>query len=105
MSQLRLSRRQILEGALKGTAILALPVLQGGCGKKELVCSDTAGMSFEDTNTRKALEYVEPSADPARACDGCQLYKPTSPDACGSCTVVKGPIHPKGTCKSFVKKA
>jgi len=98
-----MSRRTLLANALKGGAILALPVLSG-CGKKELVCSDTAGLSMDDTNARRTLGYTDRATDPQKACEKCQLYKPAAPDTCGGCGVVKGPIHPAGTCNAFAAK-
>ena len=99
-----LSRRTVLEGALKGSVLLALPVLQLACGKKEVVCSDTAGLTAQETKMRKTLDYSDASADPAKTCANCQLYKPAAPDQCGSCTLLKGTIHPKGFCKSWAAK-
>ena len=99
-----LSRRKVLEGALKGSVLLALPVLQLACGKKELVCSDTAGLTQDEIKMRKTLEYVDSTADPAKNCANCQLYKAASADQCGACTLLKGTIHPKGFCKSWAAK-
>ncbi|MFO0667247.1 MAG: high-potential iron-sulfur protein [Polyangiaceae bacterium] len=53
---------------------------------------------------RKTLDYSDASADPAKTCANCQLYKPAAPDQCGSCTLLKGTIHPKGFCKSWAAK-
>lgn len=100
-----LSRRTVLEGALKGSVLLALPVLQFACGKKEVVCSDTAGLTADEIKMRKTLDYSDTTADPAKTCSNCQLYKPAAADQCGSCTLLKGTIHPKGFCKSWAAKA
>ena len=99
MTKDKLSRRE----AMRGLAILAAGSALIAC-KKDLSCVDTTGLSPEETATRTTLEYVDKTPNAAKACDGCQLYKPAAPGACGGCTVVKGPINPKGTCKSWVQK-
>lgn len=95
----KLSRRE----AMRGLAILAAGSALVAC-KKDLTCTDTAGLAPEDVATRTTLEYADKTPVASKTCDGCQLYKPTAPDACGACTVVKGPINPKGYCKSWVQK-
>jgi len=40
--------------------------------------------------------------DPKLRCTACRQYVPaSSSDACGSCKIMKGPIHPNGTCRAF----
>lgn len=99
-----LSRRQVLGTAINGGLLLSLPVLQLACTKKELSCSDTAGLSADELASRKALAYVDKAADPARACDKCALYKASAPDTCGGCNLVKGAINPSGSCSAFAPK-
>lgn len=96
----KISRRDLLGASL----FLAVPVLALGCSKKELQCSDEAGLSAPDAATRKSLMYVDRASDPAKRCEQCMLYKPAAPDACGGCSVVKGPIHPAGSCSAWAKK-
>ncbi len=99
-----LSRREALERVLQGGALLALPILGFGCSKKELQCSDTTGLSPAEVDARNGLHYDDHAPDSSKTCDACQLYKPGGQDACGGCLVVKGPIHPKGTCTVWAKK-
>jgi hypothetical protein len=102
MNQDKLSRRQ----AMRSLVVLAAGSALVACKKesKELSCADAPGLSPEDKSTRTTLEYVDKTPTADKTCDGCQLFKPAGPDACGGCTVVKGPINPKGYCKSWVKK-
>jgi len=99
-----LSRREMLRAsALVGTAGL-LPAWLLGCGKKELSCMDTAGLAAPDVAMRTTLGYVDKSPEANKNCAGCALYNPGAADACGSCKVLKGPIHPQGYCKSYAPK-
>ncbi len=72
-----------------------------GCGKKDLVCTDTAGLTAAEAQMRTTLQYTDRAADPARTCSRCSLYQPAGADSCGRCTLVKGPIHPQGSCTGF----
>jgi hypothetical protein len=78
---------------------------KGGDGEKSLACTDTTGLTPDEISMRTNLTYVEKTSDPAKACSKCNFFKAAAPDACGSCTLIKGPINPNGNCKSFVVKA
>jgi hypothetical protein len=95
----RVARRDLLRAA---GGLLALGGLTA-CGKKAFTCTDTVGMAAGDALARQALAYVEPSMDPTKECSACQQYVRASDDGCGTCKLVKGPIHPKGSCKAFTK--
>ena len=99
------SRRDLLR-RLGGMA-LAL----GGaaaCSKKERApfsCMETAGLAPDEASARATLAYAEPAADKARTCASCQQFVVAASDgACGTCKVLKGPVHPDGTCKVFTAK-
>lgn len=98
----RLSRRDLLErGGALGLAVVA------GCGKPKphaLVCTDTSGLSEADMQVRTVLNYQDASNDPNRECDKCLQFLPADHPGCGACKVVKGPINPHGSCKSFAAK-
>jgi hypothetical protein len=78
------------------------------CGKEKtrrLVCTDTTGLSSIDAQVRATLAYVDVSTEPGKTCVQCQQFLPPPTEgACGACKVVKGPINPKGNCKSFLAK-
>jgi High potential iron-sulfur protein len=100
-------RRSVLRRVGGGLALLVLaPVAAAvqGC-KKELACTDTAGLTYAETQTRGALRYVDHSTDPAKQCKNCRLFQPAGPESCGHCQVLKGPINPLGGCLSWVIKA
>ncbi len=100
----RLSRREVLQ---RSAAFGVLAVVGAGCGKeqpKALSCTDTMGLSAADSQVRTSLAYVDNSVEPGKSCSNCQQYIPGAPDACGTCKIVKGPINPKGWCKSYVAK-
>lgn len=93
---------------LRDTALLGLaglvPASLLACGKKELSCSDTSGLSPAETSLRTSLAYVDKSGDTSKTCSNCTLYKAAAPEQCGSCNLVKGKIHPGGYCNSWAKR-
>jgi len=101
-AQARISRRTLLGSA---TTTIAVAIGGASCRKKPLVCNRVDGLSPGDVQLRTTLEYADTSPQPDRACDVCTLYvAATEEGSCGSCKVVQGPIHPKGTCKVFLRK-
>jgi hypothetical protein len=65
-------------------------------------CGDKGSLTADDVTARNALAYTDLSTDPAQLCVKCRQYVPgPSAEACGTCKVVKGPIHPNGTCRAF----
>jgi hypothetical protein len=105
MREAKLSRRDTLK--ILG-AVPVLSAVVSACGPKGPPdsCSDTNGLSEPEKMARNALQYVDHSPQPDKKCNGCQHYvAPPEISQCGSCKVVKGPIHPEGYCTSWVKKA
>lgn len=102
-----ISRREVLEQSAAFGVLLV--VSSAACGKEKHVlrCTDTTGLSTTDLQLREspAVAYADLAADPSKPCDRCQQFlPPASPDTCGACKVVKGPINPQGGCKLFVAK-
>ena len=94
-----LSRRQAL---LLGTLPLAAAL---GCRTTPSSCQDVSGLSPDEVRAREALEYHDRSAEPARTCSGClQFLEPTGLFSCGTCRLVRGPIHPQGSCRAFAAR-
>lgn len=85
----------------------ALPGLGAlACSKAKadpFVCTDVSGLSDEDRSQRVKLAYVDKAPDPDRQCDRCVQFL-EAPEGCGSCKLLRGPIHPAGFCKSFAAK-
>jgi hypothetical protein len=77
------------------------------CEKKEPgSCTSTLGLDQSEIKVRTSLGYQDRGPDPKRHCSDCQQYvQPPSVDQCGSCKVMKGPVHPRGTCNVFTPKA
>jgi hypothetical protein len=98
-----LSRRRLIVLGAAGLSALAL----GGCKKgAPSSCSDVSGLTPDEQNVRTMLAYTDRSPEAGNTCAVCQHYvAPASVDQCGSCKILKGPVHPDGYCKSFVKKA
>ena len=98
------SRRNVLQsGATLGILVVAGTL---SCGKKKvaLSCIDTSALSPADLQVRTTLAYTDLSIEPGKLCSLCQQFIPGAPNACGTCKVVKGPINPRGSCKSFLAK-
>jgi hypothetical protein len=102
MNETKISRRFTLQ--LLTAAPVMGAVLSACGGEKVLTCSDVTGLSDPEKTARQALNYTDKSPEAGKTCDNCNLYQAGSPDACGTCQVVKGPIHPKGYCASWVAK-
>ena len=67
-------------------------------------CSDVSSLSQAELTMRNdTLKYVAMTEDPSKRCDNCKFWQPAETDAemCGGCTLIKGPISPKGYCSSW----
>jgi len=68
-------------------------------------CSDLSGMTPEELATRTTFKYEERAKDPTKLCATCNFWIPDPKGGlCGTCTLVKGPIHPQGGCMSWAAK-
>lgn len=92
--------------AIFAASAVAPTLFLAGCKSepKALSCADTTGLTPDEVTMRTNLAYVDKATDATKQCAKCNFFKPAAPDACGSCTLVKGPINPAGGCKSFVAK-
>ena len=101
-----ISRRDALLRTFAFSAAALIPASALVACKKELVCTDTTGLSPDELAARQTtFKYAEPSMDTSKVCDGCQQYKaPQMTGACGGCVIMKGPIHPKAGCTVWAKK-
>lgn len=96
-------RRQMLW--LGAGALVALGSL-ARCSKRQAdpdsIRCTAQELSADDQRTRTALGYVERSPQANKSCSQCQQYVPApSEDACGSCKILKGPMHPAGYCNAY----
>ncbi|MEM9070933.1 MAG: high-potential iron-sulfur protein [Myxococcota bacterium] len=103
----KITRRVFLaRGASLGAAVGVTVVGLSACGGDEgLTCTDTSGLTPPEQATRSNLGYVDHSPHgTAKQCVNCNFYQPAAANACGGCTLVKGPIHPEGYCNSWAAK-
>jgi hypothetical protein len=72
------------------------------------VAADAAcggAMSLSQRNRRRALNYLDVSADPARHCGLC-TYFTAGEGGCGACQMLSGgAVNATGVCNSFTAKA
>jgi len=68
-------------------------------------CNDLSQLSPEAAATRTTFKYQEFAKDPTKLCVHCNFWiMDPKGGLCGTCTLVKGPIHPKASCMSWVEK-
>ena len=98
-----IARRDVLRGAVN--LVVLAPVAGLLACSKEPDCSDVTGLTPAESKARNDANYLNRAPDQTKACDKCALFvAPPSENACGGCSVVKGPIAAKGTCNLFVPK-
>jgi hypothetical protein len=98
-----MKRRDLLRAGFHSLVLIPAGALVA-CGGR-VTCTDTTGLDQADIDARAAQNYLDTAPDPDKFCSVCDQFQPApKEDACGGCKVLKGPIHPKGTCKLFVKK-
>jgi hypothetical protein len=78
---------------------LLLLALASACKKASFQCTDVTGLTPDEITARTTLQYGDAAPDPNRTCEKCQQFVPS--EGCGTCKLLKGPIHPRGTCKAF----
>ena len=83
---------------------LLLLALASACKRASFTCSDTSGLSADEIRTRATVGYTDLSSDPSRTCGHCQQFIESKSGGCGTCKLLKGPVHPDGTCKTFSLK-
>jgi len=68
-------------------------------------CNDVSTLTRDELATRTTFKYEAKATDATKPCDTCNFWEPAAEgDLCGGCTLVKGPIHPLGSCMSWVEK-
>jgi hypothetical protein len=92
----------VLGAAAVGPSVLA------ACGGEEggdvLNCTDISGLSPAEITTRQSQAYSDISPHADKHCNNCNFFTAGQANACGSCTVIKGPIHPEGYCNLWAAK-
>lgn len=77
--------------------------LGAACSKKTPAsCMDAPGLDPDAAQIRSNLGYTDYAPTPDKRCETCRQYTaPPREGSCGGCAVIKGPIHPNGTCKVY----
>lgn len=102
----KIGRREMVRRTVLLTVVASAPAAWlSACGGGELACDDESALSAAERDARRNAGYAEHAADPARACAGCTFFQAGGANACGACTVVRGPIHPAGSCNLFAPRA
>jgi hypothetical protein len=73
-----------------------------GCKQKSIECESDNSLSPIDREARAGVGYVLSADDPKKACRLCTYWISPAGDRCGGCKVLRGEIHPEGTCRLFV---
>jgi hypothetical protein len=101
----RIERRHLLLVSSATAASALGAALLAGC-KRSDTCppEQVAKLTAEDKKLRETLRYTDRSPDPQKLCNACQQYLPNTDADCGGCKLIKGPIHPAGSCTAFMAK-
>jgi high potential iron-sulfur protein len=98
--KMELTRRRIVQMGMQIASIGALP-LGVMSAKAADTCSDAASEGL-----RTSLHYTAAGPDPAQTCSACAFFsKDDASQACGKCTIMSGPVNPKGHCDSWSAKS
>lgn len=109
--RVRIGRREMLDGmlGLARAAPLALLGLSSGAGAADApACFDPEALPASAKSLRKALGFVTPAPDPAKACGGCAFFVAGGQNdkaGCGTCGLLSGgPVTAKSWCRSWARK-
>lgn len=82
-----------------------LPAALVACRRADALpatCADEGSLAQADVATRATLGYTDASPFEDKSCAGCHHFVLADQSgACGTCSLLKGPIHPRGYCKAF----
>lgn len=68
-------------------------------------CNDLSQLSPDARATRTTFKYQPYAKDPTKLCVTCNFWvQDPKGGLCGTCTLIKGPIHPKASCASWAEK-
>lgn len=100
-----IQRRELLRSGL-GLVVIGAGGWLVGCKspKGSFACTDTSSLSSAQMQSRINLNYVDRSPQKDKRCENCAFFKSQGETQCGGCTLVAGPIHPKGYCNSWAAK-
>lgn len=118
------SRKEFLKRtAVAGVIGIGAASVLGYCGRRPeeeatdeaassagAACDDISSLSPAEKQQRDTmvtnLKYVPKTADAAKNCSNCQLFKAAAAGAaCGGCQLFPGPVADQGYCVSWAPKA
>lgn len=101
------TRRAVIDGmlGLAGAApFVFLGLSSGAIAADAPACFDPEKLPASAKSLRKALGFVTPAPDPAKACGGCAFFV-AGTSGCGTCGLLSGgPVTAKSWCRSWAKK-
>jgi uncharacterized paraquat-inducible protein A len=94
---MELTRRIIVRLGVQIVSTSALLPLLATRAKAADTCTDAASEGL-----RSSLHYTTAASDPAQMCSGCAFFsQEAASQPCGKCTIMSGPVNPKGHCDSW----
>lgn len=101
-----MERRQFLVLVAGLTAFATVRAQDSKSKNPQFSCSNVSGLSPEQIQTRKSLQYTDRSSKAKQTCGNCQNLqpKPQGSDGCQGCQVIPGPVHPSGWCSAWVAR-
>jgi hypothetical protein len=101
------TRRAVLLEGTKLVAALSPIGLGAGCRGSDS-CVDPDLLTTSQASLRASFHFTERSPHGAdKECAGCRFFRAATAgdDDCGSCQILKGPVHPRGYCDSWAARA
>jgi uncharacterized paraquat-inducible protein A len=94
------TRRMIVQLGMQFVTVCTLLPLMTSKASAAGACTDAAS-----ENLRSSLHYTDVAPDPTQTCSRCAFFsKGDANDLCGKCTIMDGPVSPKGHCDSWSMK-
>ena len=94
-----IDRRRLLLYSASSVTLVSLTL---ACQKAPPAICTSSSLTADDLKMRATLGYADKATDPGRPCVKCQQYLPApAADQCGGCKLMKGPVHPNGSCNVF----
>jgi hypothetical protein len=97
-----MDRREFVRLSIVGVVSGGLAACRRGAN---FSCAEAPGLEPQAAIVRSTLGYVDRATDAARSCLSCNHFTSAGDAACGTCRLVRGPIHPSGSCRVWVARS
>jgi hypothetical protein len=87
-------RRNLVRQGVQALSVCSVLPLFTSRSHAATSCTDPSSEAL-----RVSLHYSDAAPNPAQACAACGFF--TAAQACGNCTIMSGPVDPKGHCDSW----